>query len=118
MTRLDPALHPNNLPRDFVQAMAVCITIQAFGNDPIHVQSIFDGLYGIGPNIGVNTVGEFIRLMERMHSRGLITMPTKTGTVMLTDHGDEAATTFRNLWQGAGVLDLTDLLGDTTKESM
>jgi hypothetical protein len=102
-------LLPENLPRDLVQAMAVCITIQAFGNDPIHVQSIFDGLYGVGPNIGMNTVGEFTALMERMHSRGLITMPSKTGTVILTDTGDEAATTFRNLWEGAGVLDLSDL---------
>lgn len=117
MTRLDPALHPSNLPRDFVQAMAVCITIQAFGNDPIHVQSIFDGLYGVGPNIGVNTVGEFTALLGKMHRLGLITMPTKTGTVMLTDHGDEAATTFRGLWESAGVLDLSDLLGDT-KESL
>lgn len=116
MRPLDPALHPSNLPRDFVQAMAVCITIQAFGNAPCHVQSIFDGLYG--SNTGANTVGEFTALMEKMHHMGLITFPSKTGTVILTDHGDEAATSFRDLWEGSGVLDLSDLLGDTTKESM
>jgi hypothetical protein len=117
MTPLDPALHPNNLPRDFVQAMAVCITAQAFGNEPIHVHSIFDGLYGMACTTHKPTVDAFINLLHKMHANGLISTVSDQGTLILTDKGDEAATTFRNLWEGAGVLDLTDLLGDT-KESL
>jgi hypothetical protein len=29
--------------------------------------------------------------------------------VILTDKGDEAASTFRELWVGSGILDLSDL---------
>ena len=118
MTRLDPALHPNNLPRDFVQAMAVCITAQAFGNEPIHVHSIFDGLYGMAYTTHKPTVDAFINLLHKMHAMGLISTVSDQGTLILTDKGDECATAFRELWEGAGVLDLTDLLGDTTKESL
>ena len=110
-------LRPENLPRDFVQAAAVCITAQAFGNEPIHVQSIFDGLYGMDCTTHKPTVNAFINLLHKMHAMGLISTVSDQGTLILTDHGDEAATTFRNLWEGAGVLDLTDLLGDT-KESL
>ena len=117
MTRLDPALHPNNLPRDFVQAMAVCITIQAFGNEPIHVHSIFDGLYGMACTTHKPTVNAFINLLHKMHAMGLISTVSDQGTLILTDKGDECATAFRELWEGGGILNLTDLLGDT-KESL
>ena len=110
-------LRPENLPRDFVQAAAVCITAQAFGNEPIHVHSIFDGLYGMAYTTHKPTVDAFINLLHKMHAMGLISTVSDQGTLILTDKGDEAATTFRNLWEGAGVLDLTDLLGDT-KESL
>jgi hypothetical protein len=63
------------------------------------------------------TVDAFINLLHKMHAMGLISTVSDQGTLILTDKGDEAATTFRNLWEGAGVLDLTDLLGDT-KESL
>ena len=111
----DP-IHPNNLPRDFVQAMAVCMTLQAFRNKPCHVQSIFDGLYGVGPEIGMNTVHEFTALMNKMLRTGLITMPNKAGEVILTDRGDEAATAIRSVWEQNGYLNLSDLIGDLTTQ--
>ena len=111
----DP-IHPNNLPRDFVQAMAVCMTLQAFHNKPCHVQSIFDGLYGVGPSIGVDTVQEFTALMNKMLRLGLITAPSKAGKVILTDYGDEAATAIRAEWEQAGYLDISDLIGDLTPQ--
>lgn len=111
----DP-IHPLNLPRDFVQAMAVCMTLQAFRNKPCHVQSIFDGLYGVGPNIGMNTVQEFTALMNKMLRLGFITAPNKAGEVILTDHGDEAATAIRAAWEDAGYLDISDLIGDLTPQ--
>ena len=111
----DP-IHPDNLPRDFVQAMAVCMTLQAFSNKPCHVQSIFDGLYGVGPEIGMHTVQEFTALMGKMHRMGLITAPNKAGEVILTDHGDEAATAIRTVWEQNGYLNITDLVGDLTTQ--
>lgn len=111
----DP-MHPLNLPRDFVQAMAVCITLQAFGNKPCHVQDVFDGLYGIGPEIGVDTVQEFTAVMNKMLRTGLITAPNKAGEVILTDRGDEAATAIRSVWEGAGYLNISDLIGDLTPQ--
>ena len=111
----DP-IHPCNLPRDFVQAMAVCITLQAFANKPCHVQAVFDGLYGIGPEIGTHTVREFTALMNKMLRTGLLTAPNKAGEVILTDHGDEAATAIRAAWEQAGYLNLTDLVGDLTTQ--
>ena len=111
----DP-IHPDNLPRDFVQAMAVCITLQAFRNKPCHVQSIFDGLYGVGPEIGMNTVQEFTALMNKMLRTGLITMPNAAGEVILTDRGDEAATAIRAVWEGNGYINLSDLIGDLTPQ--
>ena len=111
----DP-IHPDNLPRDFVQAMAVCMTLQAFANKPCHVQSIFDGLYGVGPEIGTHTVQEFTALMNKMHRTGLITLPNNDGEVILTDHGDEAATAIRSVWEQNGYLNLSDLIGDLTPQ--
>ena len=111
----DP-IHPNNLPRDFVQAMAVCITLQAYNNKPCHVQAVFDGLYGVGPNFGMNTVQEFTALMNKMHRTGLITLPNNDGEVILTDYGDEAATAIRSVWEQNGYLHLSDLIGDLTTQ--
>ena len=111
-------LRPENLPRDFVQAAAVCITAQAFGNEPIHVHSIFDGLYGMDCTTHKATVDAFINLLHKMHANGLISTVSDQGTLILTDKGDECATAFRELWEGGGIVNLTDLLGDTTKESM
>ncbi len=115
----DP-IHPCNLPRDFVQAMAVCITLQAYNNKPCHVQAVFDGLYG---TVDMNneakahrTVQEFTALMNKMVRTGLITMPNKSGEVILTDYGDEAATAIRSSWEQAGYLNLTDLIGDLTPQ--
>ena len=101
-------LLPENLPQDFVQAAAVCITIQAFDNTPCHVQDIYDGLYGdaVDPDAAKR---ELSRMLARMVRTGLITMPSQSGTVILTDKGDEAASTFRELWVGSGILDLSDL---------
>ena len=101
-------LLPENLPQDLVQAVAVCITIQAFDNVPCHVQAIYDGLYedAADPDAAKR---ELSRMLARMVRTGLITMPSKSGTVILTDKGDEAATTFRALWVGSGILDLSDL---------
>jgi hypothetical protein len=101
-------LLPENLPQDFVQAAAVCITIQAFDNTPCHVQAIYDGLYGdaVDPEAAKH---QLTLLLAKMVRVGLITMPSKSGTVILTDKGDEAASTFRALWVGSGILDLSDL---------
>jgi hypothetical protein len=101
-------LLPENLPRDLVQAVAVCITIQSFDNIPCHVQAIYDGLYGdaADPDAAKH---QLTLLLARMIRVGLITMPSQSGTVILTDKGDEAATTFRELWVGSGILDLSDL---------
>jgi len=101
-------LLPENLPQDLVQAVAVCITIQAFDNVPCHVQAIYDGLYGDAADPDA-AKQELSRMLARMVRTGLITMPTKSGTVILTDKGDEAASTFRELWVGSGILDLSDL---------
>ena len=111
-----PELHPNNLPRDLVQAICVCITLQAFNNKPCHVQHIFDGLYGIGPEIGIDAAQEFTALMGKMHRSGLITLPNNDGEVILTDYGDEAATAIRSVWEQNGYLHLTDLIGDLTPQ--
>lgn len=115
----DP-IHPDNLPRDFVQAMAVCITLQAYNNKPCHVQAVFDGLYG---TVDMNneakahrTVQEFTALMNKMVRTGLLTMPNNDGEVILTDHGDEAATAIRSVWEGNGYLNLSDLIGDLTPQ--
>ena len=102
-------LLPENLPQDFVQAAAVCITIQMFDNKPCHVQAIYDGLYGDAAEPDA-AKQEFTLLLARMVRTGLITMPSQSGTVILTDKGDEAASTFRELWVGSGILDLSDLL--------
>jgi hypothetical protein len=113
----DP-IHPCNLPRDFVQAMAVCITLQAFNNKPCHVQAVFDGLYGTITNEAKahRTVQEFTALMNKMLRTGLITMPNTNGEVILTDHGDEAATAIRSVWEQNGYLHLSDLIGDLTPQ--
>jgi hypothetical protein len=104
-------IHPNQLPQELVQALAVCITIQAYGNRPIHVQSIWDGLYGeIGTADAPELVGELTVLLNRMFRIGLITKPGKDGTLILTDRGDEAATAFRSMWERMGVLDISDLV--------
>ena len=113
----DP-IHPNNLPRDFVQAMAVCITLQAFNNKPCHVQAVFDGLYGTITNEAkaMRAANEFTALMNKMHRTGLITLPNNDGEVILTDHGDEAATAIRSVWEQNGYLHLSDLIGDLTPQ--
>ena len=113
----DP-IHPCNLPRDFVQAMAVCITLQAFANKPCHVQAVFDGLYGTITNEAKaqRVVGEFTALLNKMHRTGLITLPNNDGEVILTDYGDEAATAIRASWEQAGYLNISDLVGDLTPQ--
>lgn len=104
-------LLPENLPRDFVQAAAVCITIQAFNNVPCHVQDIFDGLYGDMADCDAEpVVREFTALLNKMLHTGLITVPRDDGTVILTDKGDEAATSFRELWEGGGIINISDLI--------
>ena len=113
----DP-IHPCNLPRDFVQAMAVCITLQAFANKPCHVQAVFDGLYGTITNEAkaMRAAKEFTALMNKMHRTGLLTLPNGDGEVILTDKGDEAATAIRAVWEGSGYLHLSDLIGDLTPQ--
>jgi hypothetical protein len=113
----DP-MHPLNLPRDFVQAMAVCITLQAYNNKPCHVQAVFDGLYGeiISDQHGHRAANEFTALMSKMVRTGLLTMPNTDGEVILTDKGDEAATAIRAVWEGNGYLNLSDLIGDLTPQ--
>jgi hypothetical protein len=104
-------IHPNRMPRDLVQALAVCITMQAFGNKPIHVQDIWDGLYGeIGTADAPELLRELTVLLNRMFRTGLITLPSKAGTLILTDRGDEAATAFRSMWERMGVLDISDIV--------
>jgi hypothetical protein len=104
-------LHPANLPRDIVQAAAVCITMQAYGNRPIHMQDIWDGLYGsVGAAEAPELVRELAALLNKMFRTGLITFPSKAGTMILTDKGDESATAFRSVWESMGVLDITDLM--------
>jgi hypothetical protein len=103
-------IHPNRMPRDLVQALAVCITMQAFGNKPIHVQDIWDGLYGeVGAAEAPELVRELTVLMNKMLRTGLITKPRTDGTLILTDRGDEAATAFRSMWERMGVLDISDI---------
>jgi hypothetical protein len=104
-------IHPNSLPRDLVQAIAVCITMQAYNNRPIHVQSIWDGLYGeIGTADAPELLRELTLLLNRMFCSGLITKPGKDGTLILTDRGDEVATAFRSMWERMGVLDISDIV--------
>ena len=110
---IDPAtVDLDNLPPQLQAMVAIMLTVQYCGNRPADLGDLMHGLYGRMSDhteeSAIACCNEFARILTRLHSLGWISQPMN-GTIILTDIGDERATTLRQYYEGTGRIDFSRL---------
>jgi len=115
----------NNLPtaREIRNVSLLLIGLQAISNRPTSLRDIMDGLYGSPDDYNEadrqGVCDEIAQILTTCHQLGWITDPYRVlhdpdghpdgGTIMLTDIGDEKATTLRGAMEAMGLLTDRDI---------